>query len=250
MALIETERPAQRTATRDTALRDWVRALEATAPITANPQRLLLDVIEEQTDARGDAPALLSAEECLTYDVLTSRANAYARWALTRGIARGEVVALMMPNRPEYLAIWLGLTSVGIVVALINTQLRGSSLAHCIDIAAPNHAIVAAEFCSEFRAATAQLTSPPKIWSDGRSDTAEAERFDLAVEALSEKRLTPAERRAVSIKNRALLIYTSGTTRLPKAAYSMLVRRLVGSELVIVSVRRPLVSTVSVRLQP
>jgi len=219
MALIETERPAQRTAARDTALRDWVRALEATVPITANLQRLLLDVIEEQTGARGDAPALLSAEECLTYDVLTSRANAYARWALARGIAKGEVVALMMPNRPEYLAIWLGLTSVGIVVALINTQLRGSSLAHCIDIAAPKHAVVAVEFCGEFRAATAELTRPPKMWSDRYSGTAETERLDRAVKGLSGERLTPPERRAVSIKDRALLIYTSGTTGLPKAAY-------------------------------
>ncbi len=219
MALIETERPAQRTAARDTALRDWVRALEATASIAANPQRLLLDVIEEQTDTRGDAPALLSADECLTYDALSSRANAYARWALDHDIAKRDVVALMMSNRPEYLAIWLGLTSVGIVVALINTQLRGSALAHCIEVAGPKHAIVAAEFCGEFRAATAQSTEPLKIWSDGACDIAESEPLDRAVKVLSGKRLTPAERRGVSTKDRALLIYTSGTTGLPKAAY-------------------------------
>ena len=37
----------------------------------------------------------------------------YARWALEQGLAKGETVCLMMPNRPEYMAIWLGLTSVG-----------------------------------------------------------------------------------------------------------------------------------------
>ena len=219
MALIETERPAQRSAGQDTALRDWVRALEATAPITANPQRLLLDVIEEQTDVRSDAPALLSADECLTYDALTCRAHGYARWALNEGIAKGDVVALMMPSRPEYLAIWLGLTSVGVIVALVNTQIRGPSLAHCIDIAAPKHAIVAAEFCGEFRAATAQLTDPPKIWSDDDPTITETEHLDRAVELFSGKRLTPPERRVVTIQDRALLIYTSGTTGLPKAAY-------------------------------
>ena len=63
----------------------------------------------------------------------------------TRDLAKGETVCLMMPNRPEYMAIWLGITSVGGVVSLINTQLRGPSLAHCIDIVAPKHVIVAAE---------------------------------------------------------------------------------------------------------
>ncbi len=220
MTLSETDRPAQRTAVPDSALRDWVRALEATAPISANPQRLLTDAIEEQTQLRDDAPALLSVDECLTYGALTGRANAYARWALCEGIAKGEIVALMMPNRPEYLAIWLGLTSVGVVVALINTQLRGSFLAHCIDIAAAKHAIVAADFCDEFLVATTRLARRPKIWSHGEgAGIEESARLDHAVQGLSGQCLTSPERRAVSIKDRALLIYTSGTTGLPKAAY-------------------------------
>ena len=197
-----------------------MRALEATAPISANPQRLLTDAIEEQTQLRDDAPALLSVDECLTYGALTGRANAYARWALCEGIAKGEIVALMMPNRPEYLAIWLGLTSVGVVVALINTQLRGSFLAHCIDIAAAKHAIVAADFCDEFLVATTRLARRPKIWSHGEgAGIEESARLDHAVQGLSGQCLTSPERRAVSIKDRALLIYTSGTTGLPKAAY-------------------------------
>ncbi len=50
-----------------------------------------------------------------------------------------------MPNRPEFLAIWLGITRVGGVAALLNTNLIGPSLAHCIDIVSPKHVIVAAE---------------------------------------------------------------------------------------------------------
>jgi fatty-acyl-CoA synthase len=220
MALIETERPARRTAVRDTALRDWVRALEATAPIAANPRRLLPDVIEELAEAHGDAPALLSPGESLTYRALASRANAYARWALDAGVGSGETIALMMPNRPEYLAIWLGLSSVGVVVALLNTQLRGPSLAHCVSIAAPKYAIVAAEFCEEFSTATAQSADHLKIWSPGAgSGVVEYERIDRAINGFSGERLTPSERRGVTIKHRALLIYTSGTTGLPKAAY-------------------------------
>ena len=74
----------------------------------------------------------------------------------------------MMPNRPEYMAIWLGITSVGGVVSLINTQLRGPSLAHCIDIVAPKHVIVAGELIAQFR--SAPLSSRPKIWAHGRAE--------------------------------------------------------------------------------
>ena len=50
----------------------------------------------------------------LTYRELDAHANAYARWALAQGLAKGDAVALMMPNRPEYVAIWFGLARVGV----------------------------------------------------------------------------------------------------------------------------------------
>ena len=66
-------------------------------------------------------------------------------WARANGLAKGDTVCLLMPNRPEYMAIWLGITSAGGVVALVNTNLTGPSLAHCINIVEPEHVIVAAD---------------------------------------------------------------------------------------------------------
>jgi fatty-acyl-CoA synthase len=215
MALIEAERTARGSGGQETALRDWVRALEATAPIAVQRQRTLHAVIADLAETQGDAPALLSATESLTYAELIARANRVARWALRQNLAKGEVVCLMMPNRPEYLAIWLGLTSVGVVVALINTNLRSTSLAHCIDLVAPAHVIVAAEHSEHFHSAATELKSKPKVWSHGGDDF---ERIDRAVDELSGKRLSAAEHHTVTIADRALLIYTSGTTGLPKAA--------------------------------
>ena len=109
----------------------------------------------------------------MSYGALAERANRYARWALDQGLAKGDVVCLMMPNRPEYMAIWLGLTSVGVVVALINTQLRGPALAHCIDIVAPKHVIVAAELADAFRPrARCSRRATPKIWTHGAAAAA------------------------------------------------------------------------------
>ncbi len=215
MALIETERKPRESGSKDTALRDWLRALEATAPIAAKPQRLLSTVIEELAATQTDAPALMSAGECFSYGELAGRMHRFARWALDQGLGKGDVVALMMPNRPEYMAIWLGLTSVGVVVSLINVNLRGAALAHCVDIVVPKHVIVAPELAAGFRSASALLASPAKIWSHGSDDF---ERIDVPIERFSAEPLTPTERRAVTIADRALLIYTSGTTGLPKAA--------------------------------
>jgi len=216
MALFETERRRRSTSTGGSPSRDWLRALEAAAPIAANPRRLLSDVIKDTAQVCRDAPALISAAERLTYGGLAARANAFARWALQQGLGKGDTVCLMMPNRPEYVAIWLGLTSVGVVVALINTQLRGSSLTHCIAVAAPSHAIVAGELGADFRAAVQPLAAPPQLWSHG--EACGFHRIDSAVEQCSAAPLTPAERGTVTIEDRALLIYTSGTTGLPKAA--------------------------------
>jgi fatty-acyl-CoA synthase len=218
MKTIEAEPARPTVRANDSALRDWVRALEGTAPVAASPQRLLYHVIAELADAQGDAPALIAVGgESLTYRALIERANRYAHWALDQGLAYNETVCLMMPNRPEYLPAWLGLTSAGVVVALINTELRGHSLAHCIDIVSPKHVIVASACAAQFESAAAQLMSRAKIWLHGESGGG-FERIDRALERCSPAPLTPAERRSVTIADRALLIYTSGTTGLPKAA--------------------------------
>jgi len=142
-------------------------------------------MIDELADKLGEAPALLSDRETLTFRALAERANRYARWALAQGLGKGDVVCLLMPNRPDYMAIWLGITRTGAVVSLLNTNLAGPALAHCIDIVSPKHVIVADELIEAFATARPHLA-------------------------------TDAEPSAVA--DRALYVNTSGTTGLPKAA--------------------------------
>ena len=198
------------------AARAWLRALQATAPIAAQPTRILPAVLDELADAYGEAPALLSERECLTYRELSARANRYTRWAIAQGIAKGDVVCLLMPNCPSYLAVWLGATRIGGTVALLNTYLPGPALAHCIDIARPSHIIVAAELLGAFDSALAHVAKPARVWLHGGEGP--FPRIDTEIERHSPARLADWESRPVGIEDRALLIYTSGTTGLPKAA--------------------------------
>src|SRR5262249_36519592 len=145
------------------------------------------------------------------------RANRYARWALQQNVAKGDVICLLMPNCPEYLAIWLGIGRVGGVVALLNTNLTGRALAHCINVVAPRHVIVAASLAGPFASALPHLAGRATIWKHGE-DAHAWSRIDEAVQLFSAEPLTPGVRRPVTIDDLALHIYTSGTTGLPKAA--------------------------------
>src|SRR3984885_1031248 len=133
--------PAAR-ASEASASKAWLRALEKTAKIDDQPQRIFPLVIEELGVRFGDAQALIAPGGNFSHAALAAQANRYARWGLAQGIEKGETICLLMPNRPDYLAIWLGLSRIGAVVALINTNLTGAALAHCITVAGSRHIIV------------------------------------------------------------------------------------------------------------
>jgi fatty-acyl-CoA synthase len=199
------------------ATRTWLRALEKTAPIASAPTCILPTAIEDIAEDHGEEFALISEQECFTYRALVERSNQYARWALGHNIAKGDVVCLLMTNRPEYLAIWLGITRVGGVVSLLNTNLTGNSLAHCINIVEPRHVIFEAQFAEVFVAISPALRCRPQLWSHGATIRDFAP-IDEWIEHIPTEKLMKDERRSVTIEDRALLIYTSGTTGLPKAA--------------------------------
>src|SRR5690606_3103235 len=122
-----------------------IRILRRVTPIAKNKTRIFPDVLDDLAEQHGDRVALLNDQEQLTYAGLLARSNQYARWALEQGVGKGDTVALMMLNRPEYLAIWMGIIRVGGVVALINTNLTGKALAHSLNIVHARHLIVGSD---------------------------------------------------------------------------------------------------------
>jgi fatty-acyl-CoA synthase len=199
------------------SLKAWVRALELTAPIARNRGLTLPVRIDDLADEFGAAPALMSDRESVSYRQLSEQSNRYARWALDQGLAAGDVVCLVMPNCPEYMAIWLGLTRTGAIVSLVNTSLVGDSLAHALRVAAPRHVIVAAALAGAVAEVATRLGPTVTYWAHG-ADGHGFPRIDDAIRTMSAERVTESERARPSIADRALYIYTSGTTGLPKAA--------------------------------
>lgn len=188
-----------------TASKAWLRALEMTAKIEDAPARIFPRVVEELGARFGAAPALIGTHQTFSHAELSARANRYARWALAQGLAKGEAVALILGNCPDYLAIWLGITRIGCLAALINTNLTGEALDHCLKVADPKLIIAGPGLAEGMTAAVPLL----------RHDAA----FLRTLDRFCGAPLSAAEQRDVTLNDRALLIYTSGTTGLPKAAY-------------------------------
>jgi fatty-acyl-CoA synthase len=195
----------------------WMRAIEMTATITKNPTRTLPVVIEELAQVQPEAPALLSDGECLSYQTLIERSHAYAGWARRQGLVSGETVCLMMHNCPEYVAIWLGLTRMGVVVSLVNVNLTASLLAHSIKIVQPRLILVEAALFDAFESARSFLDAHIEVWSKGDCGS-QVRAIDFALTGCSGNLLAADECARVTINDQALYIYTSGTSGLPKAA--------------------------------
>jgi len=196
-----------------------LRALKRVKPIARAPNRTWCDLAEDLADRFGDKPALLSDEETLTYRQLDERANRYARWARAQGIGKGDCVALLMPNRPEYLAVWLGIARAGGVTALLNTNLRHDTLAHSIRLVSPKLAVVDANLLEAYDTARGLTDPAPETWVLGPvAEDAACNDLGAALDAVSGTRLSASERVDLTIEDLCLYIYTSGTTGLPKAA--------------------------------
>jgi fatty-acyl-CoA synthase len=199
------------------ALKSWVRALEMTAPIEHQPLLTLPVLIDQLAQRFEPATALADPDAALTYGQLAAACHRYARWAVAQGLQSGDTVALLMLNSAHYMPLWLGLTRAGVSVALLNTQIRGEGLAHCIRIVAPKLTIVGSQLCDAVPDVRSRLDPEMRWWAHG-ANTRGLPRLDLAMAKLPDSPVDAGEIALPSLNNRALFIYTSGTTGLPKAA--------------------------------
>ena len=200
-------------------LRGLLRTLRRIRSVKPDSPDLVCDDIEAAVDRFGPRTAVVFEGRTVTYAQLDALANRYANWAKGRGIKRGDTVALFMPNRIEYLAVWYGLSKVGVATALINNQLYGPALAHCLNVSGAAHVIADAETAAIFEAVRDQLTRTMTEWIIGGGGARPDRDLDQTLKGISALRPERATARAgLTAKEVALYIFTSGTTGLPKAA--------------------------------
>ncbi|GAB5451706.1 MAG: long-chain-acyl-CoA synthetase [Halioglobus sp.] len=177
----------------------------------------------EQTTARyPERTAVIFEGKSCTWRELNAQANRYASVLRELGLGRGDAVSLLMENRIEFLAAIIAMNKLGIIGALINTNLTGRSLSHCISITESKACIVGEERIEAIDGVrgdaslsdVAHYLFVPDAGEQACPDWAQ----DLDKSAAEANSANPPETAQNTLADRALYIYTSGTTGLPKAA--------------------------------
>jgi fatty-acyl-CoA synthase len=182
------------------------------------------DLLESRAADAGGRPFIVFEGRSVSFAQMEQCASRVAHAALAAGLKPGDVVALMMENRPEYPMVWLGLAKVGIVTALLNTGARGEVLRHALQQTQAAALIIGTE-CAEQVATLEPEQRPPRLFTlaePGAQPVADLPFAATAFESLLAEvpdRAAPRELRAhVELKDPLYYIFTSGTTGLPKAA--------------------------------
>ncbi len=198
-----------------TAVKTLSRVKRWVDPVSEEPDVLLPDDLETCIDQYGERTAIRFEGRSWTYGDIDKLANRIAYWALMKGLHRGDTVALLMENRPEYIAVWYGLSKVGVITALVNTSLTGKSLAHSVEIVNARMIITGKEHDGAVASLPPRLRKALPVWSFGGKRGRD---FSHTLASHSDTRPAPSCRSRMSAQATCLYIYTSGTTGLPKAA--------------------------------
>lgn len=172
-----------------------------------------------------ERPALMDEQRQINYRDFNAWANRLA-WAFKReGVRHGDVIAVMLENRLELLAILAALSKLGAVGALINTTQRGKVLAHSFNLVEPRLLVIGDELLGAFEEIAEHLHDPHarRYWVADQDCLVDAGRppsgwANLMQLSSGQAQDNPPDSLRVRMKDACFLIYTSGTTGLPKAS--------------------------------
>lgn len=192
------------------------------APRSADEKDCYAALIERTTERLPDHTAIVFEGRSVTWSELNALANRYARALAASGLARGDTASVFMENRIEFLATVIALNKLGVTASLINTNLRGRPLIHCVSVTDSRKCVVGEELSGALDEVRGELdlkTGSDYLWvpDAGEQDTPDwaGNLANMATEADSGNLPQTAEN---TLGDNAFYIFTSGTTGLPKAA--------------------------------
>ena len=170
----------------------------------------------------GERIAIVFEGRSVTWAQFNALANRYANHLAGLGVARGDVVSLVMENRIEFLAVTVALNKLGATAGFINTNLRGKPLTHCIAVTESKKCV----FGEELAPALAEVKADLSL-TEGEDylfvpDAGEAAAPNWASDLAEDSAAASPENPPTTINNAlgdtAMYLFTSGTTGMPKAA--------------------------------
>jgi acyl-CoA synthetase (AMP-forming)/AMP-acid ligase II len=102
--------------------------------IVVTNRQALYYFFEESVNRRPNDDCIWSREGCFTWAQAYERANQWAQWFLQQGVKPHDYVAFYLTNSPDFVLAWLGLWAIGAAPAMINHNLAGNALIHCLKV--------------------------------------------------------------------------------------------------------------------
>ena len=170
----------------------------------------------------GQRSAIVFEGQEVNWSEFNALANRYAHYLKSQGVQRGDTVSVIMENRIEFLALLVGVNKIGVTAGLINTNLTGKPLVHCITVTHSKKCIFGSEVSGALNEVKDELglTEGEDYFEmpDGGLDATTNWAKNLAEGAAAASSENPEETSLITLGEVALYIFTSGTTGLPKAA--------------------------------
>ena len=178
--------------------------------------------VESTTGRFEHHTAVVFEGQTRTWGELNAHANRYAMAIKAQGLVRGDAASLVMENRIEFLAALIALNKLGVTAALINTNLTGRPLTHCIKITQSKLCIFGEErlqAVEEVRSESelSDIANYLFVPDEGTTQCPDWAQ-DLEQQAENVDDSNPPDTGQATLGDVALNIFTSGTTGLPKAA--------------------------------
>jgi long-chain acyl-CoA synthetase len=100
----------------------WLNRYDPDVPhsLEPYPDLTLIDVVAENAHRRPNHPALLFKGSQLTYAELDKLSNGFASSLVALGVEKGDRVAILLPNCPQFLVVQFGAWKAGAIVAPLN----------------------------------------------------------------------------------------------------------------------------------
>lgn len=184
--------------------------------------RSVADVFQQHVRRHPNKVCFIFEDQEWTFQQVEDYSNKIATVFKTQGYRKGDVVAVFLENRVEFIAIWLGLSKLGIIVPLINTNLRKIALLHSLKVSKCQALIYNAELADAVSDVVDSLDPNFPLYRLGSlPDSSKASKLnekDLTAVLADVSSAPPVLQEKGCYNDKLLYIFTSGTTGLPKAA--------------------------------
>lgn len=211
---------AAKTVTRDLrALYGYLRILMQASGYQKH-DRTIAEIFQHNAQKYPTKPCVIFEDQEWSFAQVEEYSNKIANVFKSHGFKKGDIVALYMENRPEYVATWLGLAKLGVIIPLINTNLRQTSLIHSITIAKSQAIVFSDELSGAVKEVLDKIDSKVTFYNLSASkDSPQDGPFKNLTALVSDASSQPPSlTEKVHYNDHLVYIYTSGTTGLPKAA--------------------------------